>query len=508
VALCCAALGLEAAHAEPSEELNLNPVVDAASRSSNYHNKMDWEIQKLQKELKKFETQFSEGSKALSLNEVVELALKNNPALQASIQEVKSSNWLLTASQQSWYPVVSLSSLDFPNYGVNSTYSYGTRNEDQESLSVFKSGLNAALKWTFLDPQRQPQINTSYYQLSADQLLFYATARETISNAQIGYFNLQGSIENINDYQQIVAVSQQNYDSIVNKFRSGYANLLQVEQIKTQLELDFNELISYYIAYSKNAALLSRYVGLVDYTLIHPSDPLQKEGKWNNDLSESLRLGLSNNELIQQALAKADQNKWKGFSELNKYLPKFSISLNSEANQSSSRQSSFGTYQDKVGRQVGQANAFLGFEWQLFNGGIYYSNANSFFSQQQQSLEQSRTQSNLVVSNVRSNYASLFGSSKSIKVTNRAYRSAQIANDAATMRYRAGLDEVTTIVQTVQFLGRASLARTSALVDYNTAISKLYLYTAVWPANTYAIVKELLNRTSSSSKPNHQPSAE
>ena len=492
VALCCAALSLEAARAEPSQEWNPNPVVEMATGSRHDHNKLDQEIEKLQQELKTFETQFSEGAKALSLNDVVELALKNNPTLQAAVDEVQSSDWLLIASQQSWYPVISLESLGIPSYGVNSTYTYGTQYDSQESQTTFQSGLNAALKWTFLDPQRQPQINVSYYQLSADRLLFYTTARETIRNAQIGYFDLQGSIENIRDFQRIVDVSQESYDSIVNKYHSGYANLLQVEQIKTQLELDMNTLIRYYIDYSRNAADLSAYVGLADYTLIVPSDPLQQEGAWNNDLKQSIRLGLNNSERIQQALAQADQNKWQGFFALNTNLPKFSLSFNSAANQRSLRQSTWGTYQNNYGSQNGSASALLGFQWQLFNGGINYSSANSSFAQQQKFIELSRSQSDFVVNNVRSNYASLFGNNKSIQVTSRAYRSAQIANEAATMRYRAGLDNVTTIVQTVQLLGNASIAKTSALVGYNTAISNLYLYAAVWPDRTYPIVEKLL----------------
>ena len=508
VALCCAALSLEAARAEPSQEWNPNPVVEMATGSRHDHNKLDQEIEKLQQELKRFETQFSEGAKALSLNDVVELALKNNPTLQAAVDQVQSSDWLLIASQQSWYPVISLNSLGIPSYGVDSTYSYGTQDDSQESKTTFQSGLNAELKWTFLDPQRQPQINTSYYQLSADRLLFYTTARDTINNAQTGYFNLQGSIENIRDFQRIVAVAQQSYDSILNKYKAGYANLLQVEQIKTELENNLTTLINYYVTYSRQAAELSAYVGLADYTLIIPSDPLQQEGSWNNDLKHSIRLGLNNSELIQRALAQADQNKWQGFFALNTNLPNFYLSLNSEANQRSLRQSTWGSYLNNYGQQNGNAYALLGFQWQLFNGGINYSTAKSYFSQQQNFLAQSRSQSDFVVKEVRSNYAAMFGSQKAIRVTNSAYRSAQVANEAATMRYRAGLESVTTIVQTVQLLANASIERTRSLVEYNTAISNLYLYAAVWPDSTYPIVEQLLNPSSSSSKPNQAPSPE
>ena len=154
------------------------------------------------------------------------------------------------------------------------------------------------------------------------------------------------------------------------------------------------------------------------------------------------------------------------------------------------------------------ALTLLGFQWQLFNGGINYSTAKSSFSQQQNFLAQSRSQSDFVVKEVRSNYAAMFGSQKAIRVTNSAYRSAQVANEAATMRYRAGLENVTTIVQTVQLLANASIERTRSLVEYNTAISNLYLYAAVWPDSTYPIVEQLLNPTSSSSKPNQAPSPE
>ena len=491
--LCCTTYSLNVAKAQPNDEWMLNPAANSNTSKADDFSRLDQEIKELQAELISFEERFTKNSRQLSLNAVVELALKNNPTLQASIDQVRSSEWLLTASQQSWYPVLSLNSSGIPSYGVNSTYSYGALTNEQQSTSRLEAGLNAQFGWTFLDPQRQPNINTSYYQLSADRLLFYTTARDTISNAQIGYYNLQGSIENIKNFQEIVSATQKSYNSIANKYKSGYANLLQVEQIRAQLELDLNNLISYYINYSQNAAQLSAYVGLPESTIITPSSPLAKERAWTEGLEQSIKLGLSNSERIQQALAQADQNKWQGYFELNTYLPKFTLSIASQANHGSLRQSSWGTYNNQYGTQNGNTYAFLGFQWQLFNGGIDYSKANSYFSLQQESLERSRAQSDLVASSVRSNFASMFGNSKAVNVTNRAYRSAQVANEAATMRYRAGLDDVTTIVQTVQLLGNSSISRTGAIVGYNTAISNLYRYAAIWPPNTYQLVEELLS---------------
>lgn len=491
--LLCAFSGQNSAKAQPNIEPRQTPAEFSNPAKDNYLESLNQEIQELQDSLNSFKEQFTKNSRSISLDEAIELALKNNPTLQASIDQVQSSEWLLTASQQSWYPALSLNSDRIPSYGFNSTYSYGEQSSSQRSTSNFQTGLNAAFQWTFIDPQRQPNINTSYYQLSANKLLFYTTARDTISSVQIGYYNLQGSTENIGDFQDIVRALQQNYISIASKYKSGYANILQVEQIKSQLETELNNLITYYIEYSRNAAQLSAYIGLPTYTIIAPSKLLAKEKDWTQGLKQSINLGLSNSELIQQALAEADQNKWRGYYELNTYLPKFSLSLNSEASQDSSRESSWGTYGQQNTTQRGNTYGLLGFRWQLFNGGINYSNANSYFSLQRKSLENSREQSNAVVNNVRSNYALMFGRGKAIEVTEKAYRSAQEANEASTIRFNAGFDDVTTIVQTVQQLSRSSLERTRAVVEYNTAISNLYRYVAMWPPNTYPLVEELLS---------------
>ena len=53
--------------------------------------------------------------------------------------------------------------------------------------------------------------------------------------------------------------------------------------------------------------------------------------------------------------------------------------------------------------------------------------------------------------------------------------------------------DVVFLVQTVQLLGNSSISRTGAIVGYNTAISNLYRYAAIWPPNTYQLVEELLS---------------
>lgn len=455
------------------------------------------QIEELQTQLEDFKKELTTSSRRLSLNEVVELALSNNPTLKAAVDQVQSSEWLLAASRQTWYPRISINSSKLPSYGHDATYSYGGQVLDKSSISALDAALSAELEWTFIDPQRQPNINASYFQATSDRLLFYTVARETISNTQIQYYNLQGSIENIRDFQSIVEAILQSYNTISNKYISGYANILEVEQIRSQLEAELTNLIGAYITYSTNAAELSAYVGLPSFTIVVPSQHLSKGQGWTNPLKKSIELGLTNNELIKQALSQADVNKWRGFLEQNTYLPQFSFSINSEVTQRSLRESSWGNLGKRYNTQNSRNYGFLGFRWQLFNGGINSSNANSYFALQRKFKESAREQRDLVVSNIRSNFAQMFGYSKSIKSTIRSFNSAQAANDAAIVRYNAGFDDVTTIVQTVQQLSRSSIEKTRSVVEYNTALSNLYRYTATWPSNTFSMVERILSQKQS-----------
>lgn len=432
----------------------------------------------------------------LSLDDAISAAIANNPGLLQAAEDVVSRGYDLQAAQNLWFPTLDLSSSKLPRIYNNTALN--TSSQSSVTTRSVSEGWDSSLtligSWKFLDPTRGPQINASFSQLDADALLFFSTARDLIFNVQSLYYKLQGLSLLIKDYDSIVSSSRQTYSAISSKYHAGYANILQVEQVKAQLAENTTQLIDFHVEYLKTSSELSQFLGLPEYLLVMPSEPLSQVAHWSYSLDQTVDYGLKNNELIARSLALADSSKWLAYLELNRVLP--SLTINLSAQQSFARSDAFqnSTFIQTGSEQTYDLSAYLSLEWRLFDGGANYSRADSGFAQQQKFLAESEGNRNLTVSSIRSAYSGMTGSLLSIDVTRQGYASAQVALDASRMRYAAGLDDVTTIVQATQLLAQASRQHSNSIVQYNTSIANLYRSAAVWPPSTLQHVNSFLSQ--------------
>ena len=433
-------------------------------------------------------------AKQVSLHQALQLAIENNPSLKSAADDVLSRGFDLKAAQQTWYPTVSINSNSLPNATGAST----TTVDYLKSLrsSTVTSGSSPALSvtgsWNFLSPTRGPLINSASSELDADIFLFLTTARDLIFNVQSAFYQLQGFQLLIKDYTAIIDSSRDTYNAIYSKYLAGYANILQVEQVKSQLALNATDLIDYHTNYLRVASELAQSLGLSDFTIVIPSESLDLVKPWPYSLDSTLALGLDNNERISRSLALADASKWRAYQESNTVLPSFSLNIYGNPGYHASQVVTNGFIAERTSQQRIDYGAYLSLEWKLFQGGANFSRANSFFAQQAKSISESNSQRDGVVSAIRSSFSSMTGNALSIETSMQAYNSAKIAVDASQMRYAAGLDDVTAIVQATQILSRASLQQSNNIVQFNTSISNLYRNAAIWPDSTQEQVYRLL----------------
>jgi len=433
-------------------------------------------------------------AKQVSLQQALQLAIESNPSLKAAADDVLSRGFDLKAAQQTWYPTLSINSQALPNATGTSTTTVDYLNGRRSSslTSSFSPSVSITGAWNFLSPTRGPQINSASSELDADLLLFLSTARDLIFTVQSAYYQLQGLQLLIKDYNAIVDSSRQTYNAIYSKYVAGYANILQVEQVKSQLALNSTQLIEYHTNYLKVASSLAQSLGLPEFTIVTPLDPLEPVQPWLYPLDSTIALGLDNNEKISRSLALADSSKWKGYLEANSVLPSLSLNVFGTSAYEAHQNITNGTIADRKSLQNYDYGAYLSLEWRLFQGGTNFSRASSLFAQQAKFISDSNTQRDSVVSAIRSSFSSMTGNALSIESSRQAYHSAKIAVDASQMRYAAGLDDVTTIVQATQLLSQASLQQSNVIVQYNTNISNLYRNAAIWPGSTQEQVNKLL----------------
>jgi outer membrane protein TolC len=477
-------------------------------------------------QLKRLQDQIKNNSKPISLSEAIKLGLQNNPQLAVSFTEIQNFEWELVAVQREWYPNITISS-GTPFIGTT----WATRVIDKYGLPTEtarirrKQGVltgtpfnrktavkgrnsvinaNAAMNWDFIDPKRQPNINAVADSLKQQKLLFDSSARSIILSIQQLYFAIQSSQQNIESFQQIYEINQEQLEMLEAQKSIGMATVLEVEQTRSQLYLQLNELIGYTNSYYQQAAQLAEQLGLPANQLAIPDQPAQKQGKWEVPLNETIRMAIKRREEIKASLAAAESANWRSVGLLRQYLPTFSLVANGSLARTDG-------YSD-VKVDADPANSYLldkrwdagvgiSFNWQIFDGGILAARAQSQKAKAHQNFSRAVADELQVIKEVRTSFGDYQTSLVSVTSARQAYRSAELAQEAARARYEVGIDNITTVVSTLSALAQAAQLLSAAILKHNTAVVSLYRYSSTWPGSSQQEVQDRLKTLRDSPQP-------
>lgn len=456
----------------------------------------------------------------LSLVETTQATFNRNPQLLAAVETVRESGLLFVAAKNTWNPTLSFQSNTLPGFQYTTNYSRqtDTPSPTPNTVSVNRTGastsdnssaglalIDTTLRWPFLDFSRQPNINNYAKQYDAQKYVLTSTARQILSNIQTLYVDLQAQKQLVDTFSKIVDSLSENVNFIRARHKIGLVSILDVSQSESQLFNSITQLTEAVQNYRQKSDRLAAIVALPSQSLILPTDELSSDiTPWELSLERSVQAAIENNDNILQNLLLASASKWQGIYYLNQTLPRFSLSLSTSFSPSSTQKNitsiqygesyalSNSSSNDRWSESTNVA-AFLGFTWNIFEGGVNTSNAASQFSRSESYKYTVQNQRNQLTSDVRSNFSALESNTLSLRSADESVRSSYEAYRAAVARFSVGLADVTTINQTVQSYQSAVQARTASIQRYNTALALLYKDTAIWPANLKQIALGFLS---------------
>ena len=82
-----------------------------------------------------------------------------------------------------------------------------------------------------------------------------------------------------------------------------------------------------------------------------------------------------------------------------------------------------------------------------------------------------------------------------------AYRSAEIAQEAARARFDIGIGDIVGVVQAMSLLSQAATQKSQSIRIYNTSVAKLYRYSANWPMDSKSNVDQRINTNRQTTQP-------
>ena len=448
-------------------------------------------------------SEYEENAQPISIESALQRTLSFNPSLDSLRYNILSDYNVFKASKSEWYPQISAQSVN-PGYGKvytnqrTGTYP-GQTQEDFIQNSIYQDQVqlapNLIIAWKFFDLSRQPSINANFQILKQRQYLYAASVRSQLLSVQQDYYSVQASSMLINLYKPLLQNLIREYTVILAKYEPALIDLGSVSQTRAQLFLTLNQMIGYYNDLYKTSSDLANSIGASPDSLFRPNDKLTPTSAWKPSLKQTIIEAEASREEIAAALAVAKSSEELSVSLLNKYFPTFSLvattgisstwgsSSNSEYKERQFvNQTIKESYTNRNTSSIG-----VNFSWSIFDGG-----KNLFTSKSKKALADKyfsdvSVQRNTVAQQVRTAYSKFLTSQLQLTSASEALKSSKSAQEAALERFRVGVSDITTFIQTIQLYTNAASSYTNALRDYNTSVAQLYRYSSVFPLDSATI---------------------
>ena len=453
-------------------------------------------------------TRLQQDAQMCSLDQCLLIAVRQNPSLKASAFSVQQAAYSLLAARQSWSPTLSASADSLPSLKLNNSYSgwngglsVNGSNPPRRDGNLLIQDLSATARidmiWNFLDPQREPIINSQLNGLKAKRYVFITAGRQLVNDVQTTYFDLRKSNNLLQAYVQILDGQWITLQQVQASFVQGLKSKLDVSAAQSQYSQSLTSYLAYLDEYEQGSARLARLLSLPVGSLMLPDQQDVVPEVWNTSLAESIQSGLENNEAIKTSLSVAAQQRWQGIQQLNSLLPTLGMSLGGSWYSSDlferrqvdqlqsfsgrSRSPSWGNQSQYLWSSKADLSAALGFQWKFFDGGQTRSSANAEFAAQKQALEQAADQKNQVTETIRSQFETYQIAKLAVAASVLNRKSAAVALEAARERYSVGYADITTLISQIKEYSRAVIALQIAINQRDRAVAGLQKATAQWP---------------------------
>ena len=443
--------------------------------------------------LKKYKRLLDSDAQRISLIDAINKSIEIHPSIVSLRDQIASQLYDFKSQQSAWLPTFQISSTNYSksfsdstNYSKVQTLDPLTNKlvtegvEDRYYSENFNLGSGLTMTWSFIDPDRQPLINSSHAMLRAYQYLYASSARQKAFEVQQYYYKLQSSLELINAYEEIVQINFRQYEKMIERYQERLIDSGSLNQSKTQLLTLVNDLISYYESYFKDSSDFSASIGYQDGALFLPISKLGVEGDWLLTLDQTIDKSIESREEIMYHLNLASSNKSTAQYYLAQYLPTFSLFGSTTFSRRWGLNSVDTRLSDpfKSSTETSGASYGISASWTFFDGGANYFQNKKYRKLEDQAGSNAINAEVSAISEVRSAYTSFLASKSSIAVSQEALAAAKKALDVSEIRFNYGVSDITTLVQTTQLYSQAVINNINSKLKYNVNLSQLYRYSS------------------------------
>lgn len=448
--------------------------------------------------IRDYEINLSAVAKKMTLNESISLALERNPNIVRQYKLYEGLVWDSISTQRKWIPALNL---DSPiGYRNKTIEKYSLSKNDPSSLRDFRlqdgSNLKPELKisWSLLNLSRNSLLQTQRENIFSQVLRFRQDVRDLVLNVQSDYFDLQRARQEEDVFNGI-------YIYIKNLLQLSDSEQLSQEsdEILAALKARLLQALSLRVSAQQNvvrlSASLASRLALPPDSFILPSQKLGLNGRWEQELNDTISRALDRREEIKISNSQSKAANNRANSLVRKYFPEITAEaigklendnfrLNTNASNNTSTVNSY-TLDKSVGVRV---------KWAIFDSGVLAAQSSSFRKKAQASQEQAALNRLEVEAQIKTAYSAYTSQLIQLPVVNReidqTLLSLQVRSEQAN-RYSAS--SVTNLILALDQYQSAASRWFATLQKYNEAIAQLYRYSSKWPPGVASQISSKLN---------------
>ncbi len=420
-----------------------------------------------------------EAAEAISLQQALELARRNNRPLQVALLTLERSRANVREAQAEEYPTLSIQG------GLNSRGSNVFSNTNNSTTSIngndqllqllnqsgsSSGGSSTALSGTvelgynvYTAGARTARIRAAEEQLRFDQLDVERLTEQLRLDVSNDYYDLQQADEQVRINRAAVTNAEASLRDAQAREQAGVGTRFDVLQSQVQLANANQELTNALSEQQIARRQLVNRLSLAQTANAIASDPVEIAGVWNLSLEESIIVAFQNRAELQQQLAQRNISEQNRRIALASIRPRVAVSSSYNISDTFNDDRSFGD-DYSLGANV---------TWNLYDGGAARASARA----QEANIAISETNfadtRNQVRFEVEEAYSNLQSNLANIQTASVGLEQAREALRLARLRFQAGVGIQTEVIDAEDNLTQAEGNRVTAILNYNRALASL-----------------------------------
>ncbi|WP_233220953.1 TolC family protein [Chlorogloea sp. CCALA 695] len=403
-----------------------------------------------------------EATEAISLQQALELARRNNRQLQVALLTLERSRANVREAQAEEYPTLNIRgglnnagsnvfSYESNNFGSSTGSSTALRGTAQLSYNVYTAGARTA------------RVRAAEEQLRFDQLDVERLTEQLRLDVSNDYYDLQQADEQVRINRAAVTNAEASLRDAQALEQAGVGTRFDVLRSQVQLANANQNLTNALSQQQVSRRQLVNRLSLSQVANAIASDPVEIAGVWDLPLEDSIIQAFQNRAELQQDLVQRNISEQNRRLALASIKPTVAVSSNYNISDTFNDDESFGD-DYSLGANV---------TWNLYDGGAAKARARAQSANiaiAETSFADTRNQ---VRFEVEQAYSSLQSNLANIQTASVALEQAREALRLARLRFQAGVGTQTDVISAENDLTQAEGNRVTAVLDYNRALASL-----------------------------------